>query len=141
MNGMLVLIMTGPDEEKGGIKVSEGLHILESVAIKGKGKIRIVLKGEGVSLRDRLLGTGDKEVVEASPRDRIWGVGFGEKNAGKRKEDWGLNLLGKALMVARNKLREEGTEHEDVSDEAKETEEVLEDGGERQKKRRRKSRS
>ena len=105
------------------------------------GKDEGVLKGEGVSLRDRLLGTGDKEVVEGSPRDRIWGVGCGEKNAGKRKEDWGLNLLGKALMVARNKLREEGTEHEDVSDEAKETEEVLEDGGERQKKRRRKSRS
>ena len=44
-------------------------------------------------------------------------------------------------MVTRKKLREEGTDHKDVSDEAKETEEVLEDGGERQKKRRRKSRS
>ncbi|KAH9218399.1 hypothetical protein DL95DRAFT_275177, partial [Leptodontidium sp. 2 PMI_412] len=66
-----------------------------------------VLKGDGVSLKDRLLGTGEREVVEASPRDRIWGVGFGEKNAGKRRMGWGLNLLGKALMDARKKLREE----------------------------------
>ena len=53
MSGILVLIMTGPDEKKGSVKVSEGLHILESVAVKGKEKIRIVLKGEGVEwIRD-----------------------------------------------------------------------------------------
>ncbi|KAH7330109.1 hypothetical protein BKA65DRAFT_508520 [Rhexocercosporidium sp. MPI-PUGE-AT-0058] len=99
-----------------------------------------VLKGEGVSLRDRLLGTGEKEVVEASPRDRIWGVGFGEKNAGKRRADWGLNLLGKALMDARKKLREEGTGR-DLPDEEMERVEKAEpaDDGERQTKRRKKS--
>ena len=48
MIGILVLIMTGPDEKKGGIKVAEGLHLLESVAVEGKEKIRIILKGEGV---------------------------------------------------------------------------------------------
>ena len=106
-----------------------------------KGKDEGVLKRDGVSLRDRLLDTGDREVVEASPRDRIWGVGFGEKNAGKRRADWGLNLLGKALMVTRKKLREEGTDHKDVSDEAKEIEEDVEDDEESQKKRRRKSKS
>ncbi|CAI7592786.1 unnamed protein product [Penicillium manginii] len=55
-------------------------------------------------LRQKLLETGDRELVEASPRDRIWGVGFGAKNAGARRHKWGLNLLGKALMEARERL-------------------------------------
>jgi ribA/ribD-fused uncharacterized protein len=55
-------------------------------------------------LRQKLLETGDRELVEASPRDRIWGVGFGAKNAGASRHKWGLNLLGKALMEARERL-------------------------------------
>ncbi|KAJ5664258.1 N-glycosidase [Penicillium longicatenatum] len=55
-----------------------------------------------------LLETGDRELVEASPRDRIWGIGFGKDTAGMRREEWGLNLLGKALMEVRARLREEG---------------------------------
>jgi hypothetical protein len=39
--------------------------------------------------------------------DRIWGVGFGEKNAENRRKDWGLNLLGKALMTVRERIRRE----------------------------------
>jgi len=62
---------------------------------------------DGESLKQKLLATGDKELAEASPRDRIWGIGFGEKNALKMKEKWGLNLLGKALIWAREKIREE----------------------------------
>lgn len=53
-----------------------------------------------------LLETGDRELVEASPRDRIWGVGFGSNNAEGQRARWGLNLLGKALMEARRVLRE-----------------------------------
>jgi len=64
-------------------------------------------KNDGVSLRAKLLGTGDREIVEASPMDRIWGVGFGAKNAEKRRKDWGLNLLGRALKRARDRLRAE----------------------------------
>lgn len=44
--------------------------------------------------------------------DRIWGVGFGAKNAEKRSKDWGLNLLGKALQRARDRLRAEQEETE-----------------------------
>ena len=64
MKGMLVLIMTGPDEEKGDIKVFEGLHILESVAIKGKEKIRIVLKGEGVEWIRESKDDVEKMIIE-----------------------------------------------------------------------------
>ncbi len=35
--------------------------------------------------------------VEASPLDKIWGIGFTVDNALVNKKKWGLNLLGKAL--------------------------------------------
>ncbi|TRX88078.1 hypothetical protein FHL15_011028 [Xylaria flabelliformis] len=57
--------------------------------------------------RDVLLATGTRELVEASPFDRIWGIGFGAKEAGKRRGKWGLNLLGKCLMEVREELRRE----------------------------------
>lgn len=74
---------------------------------------RIVLEGnlhkfrQNEELRESLLATGDKFIVEASPRDRIWGIGFGEKRALEVRSRWGLNLLGKALMDVRKTLREE----------------------------------
>ena len=61
-------------------------------------------------LKERLLETGERELVEASPRDRIWGVGFGRNNAEANRGRWGLNLLGKALMRVRERLREQEKE-------------------------------
>jgi ribA/ribD-fused uncharacterized protein len=58
-----------------------------------------------------LLGTGERVLVEASPRDRIWGIGMGAKNENAANPaQWrGLNLLGFALMRARDVLRKEDT--------------------------------
>ncbi|EDR04565.1 uncharacterized protein LACBIDRAFT_252516 [Laccaria bicolor S238N-H82] len=70
----------------------------------------IVLQGnmhkfsQNGELLEKLMLTGDKKMVEASPRDRIWGIGFGEKNALNQRERWGLNLLGIALEGTRRKL-------------------------------------
>ncbi|MGG8409690.1 NADAR family protein [Streptomyces sp. 12297] len=54
-----------------------------------------------------LLGTGERVLVEASPMDRIWGIGLAADD--ERALDparWrGLNLLGFALMEARERLR------------------------------------
>jgi ribA/ribD-fused uncharacterized protein len=58
-------------------------------------------------LRKRLLATGDRELVEASPLDRVWGIGFVERDAGRNRQAWGQNLLGKAVMDVRARLREE----------------------------------
>lgn len=58
-------------------------------------------------LREHLLSTGDAILVEASPRDRIWGIGLGKSSeAAKDPRHWrGSNLLGFALVRARALLR------------------------------------
>lgn len=54
--------------------------------------------------RKALHASKDKILVEASPEDRIWGIGFHEDNAEGNEDDWGMNLLGKALMEIRNNV-------------------------------------
>jgi ribA/ribD-fused uncharacterized protein len=58
-------------------------------------------------LRAYLLATGDAVLVEAAPRDQIWGIGFGrESPLVSQPAKWrGQNLLGFALMRARERLR------------------------------------
>jgi len=62
--------------------------------------------GQHPQLRDYLLGTGQRVLVEASPVDRIWGIGLArDDERAERPEAWrGLNLLGFALMEARARL-------------------------------------
>jgi ribA/ribD-fused uncharacterized protein len=59
------------------------------------------------ALKAYLLSTGDEVLVEAAPRDRIWGVGLGRGNPLLNDPArWrGQNLLGFALMRARAQLR------------------------------------
>ncbi|CAM5743636.1 hypothetical protein SHIRM173S_05181 [Streptomyces hirsutus] len=81
-------------------------------------RFRVVVEGSThkfaahADLRAFLLNTGDRVLVEASPRDRVWGIGLGAKN--ERASDpaqWrGANLLGFALMQARTRLREAGAQ-------------------------------
>ncbi|KAF6809713.1 hypothetical protein CSOJ01_06768 [Colletotrichum sojae] len=71
-------------------------------------------------LRQKLLDTGERELVEASPMDRIWGIGFSPERApGSDRRRWGLNLLGKVLMEVRAILREEEHEKEKADKERK----------------------
>jgi len=57
-------------------------------------------------LRDYLLGTNDRVLVEASPKDKIWGIGLPQDDPRARQpSQWrGLNLLGFALMEVREQL-------------------------------------
>jgi len=58
-------------------------------------------------LGEFLLGTGARVLVEASPVDRIWGIGLAadDPRAGDPEQWQGLNLLGFALMEVRDRLR------------------------------------
>ncbi|MCA2214989.1 NADAR family protein [Wangella sp. NEAU-J3] len=66
--------------------------------------------GQHPGLAAYLLGTGNRVLVEASPVDRIWGIGLAAHDA--RAADparWpGLNLLGFALMRVRAALTVDG---------------------------------
>ncbi len=61
-------------------------------------------------LRAFLLGTGTRVLVEASPMDRVWGIGLAaDDEAAMDPQRWrGPNLLGFALMEARERLRAAG---------------------------------
>jgi ribA/ribD-fused uncharacterized protein len=62
--------------------------------------------GQNDDLGAFLRATRDKVLVEASPRDRIWGIGMGASNPSARlPARWrGENLLGFALMQARAEI-------------------------------------
>ena len=62
--------------------------------------------GQNDELKTYLLNTGNSIIVEASPVDRIWGIGLkGIDPRAQNMEKWtGLNLLGFALMEVRDKL-------------------------------------
>jgi ribA/ribD-fused uncharacterized protein len=57
-------------------------------------------------LRQYLQGTAARVLVEASPVDRVWGIGLAQDDPRATKpSQWrGLNLLGFALMEARARL-------------------------------------
>lgn len=58
-------------------------------------------------LKGILLETGNKEIVEASPTDRIWGIGLSETDPDRLdKTKWrGTNWLGEVIMQVRDTLR------------------------------------
>jgi ribA/ribD-fused uncharacterized protein len=63
--------------------------------------------GQHPPLRDFLVGTGSRVLVEASPVDLVWGIGLAadDERAGSPDRWPGLNLLGFALMEVRQRLR------------------------------------
>ncbi|NOQ70937.1 MAG: DUF1768 domain-containing protein [Crocinitomix sp.] len=76
-------------------------------------KFQIVIDGnlhkfkQHIELKEYLIKTGKRTIVEASPRDRIWGIGMGKDNEKAQNPlMWrGQNLLGFALMEVRDKLK------------------------------------
>lgn len=76
-------------------------------------RMSVVIEGnlakfsQNKELMDFLLSTGDKILVEASPKDTIWGIGLDESSSDAiNPRNWkGDNLLGFALMEVRDILR------------------------------------
>ena len=65
--------------------------------------------GQNEDLKKYLLETGDKILVEASPLDKIWGIGLGVESLDVNDPNkWkGTNLLGFSLMKVRDVLKNE----------------------------------
>ena len=63
---------------------------------------------QNLKLRDFLISTRDKILVEASPKDAVWGIGLDEESPDAINPiRWpGTNLLGFALMEVRDIIRE-----------------------------------
>lgn len=76
-------------------------------------RLELVVEGnllkfqQNPAMGEFLLATGGKVLVEASPTDRIWGIGLAQDDRRvKNPKQWkGLNLLGFALMEVREQLR------------------------------------
>lgn len=75
----------------------------QGVSVRGN----IYKFAQNPKLKEFLLSTGDKILVEASPKDRIWGIGLDENHPDAIvPARWqGENLLGFALMEVREHLR------------------------------------
>lgn len=78
------------------------LHNRMDIVVKGN----IQKFGQNPKAKEYLLNTKDRVLVEASPRDQIWGIGISQNNEGvENPYNWrGQNLLGFALMEARDFL-------------------------------------
>jgi ribA/ribD-fused uncharacterized protein len=78
-------------------------HARSDIVLRGN----LAKFGQHEDLRAYLLSTGEKVLVEASPHDRIWGIGMRASNPDARiPARWrGANLLGFALMEVRERLR------------------------------------
>lgn len=84
-------------------------------AIWVENRFHIVLTGsiakfkQNPDLLVELMDTGTKTLVEASPKDNIWGIGMAEDHpdVGDVTKWQGLNLLGQALTCAREVIKAE----------------------------------
>ncbi len=100
-----IMVASTPKEAKRLGKTVKGFD----ETIWEKNRFDIVLRGnlakfgQNEDLGAYLLSTLDYILVEASPYDRIWGIGLTEEDprAQNAKEWQGLNLLGFALMETR----------------------------------------
>jgi ribA/ribD-fused uncharacterized protein len=104
-----VLAAPGPAEAKA---LGRGVRGFDS-AVWERERFEVVVAGSvakfaaDAPLGAYLVGTGDRTLVEASPGDAVWGIGLRADHPDARHPDrWpGRNLLGRALMVARARLR------------------------------------
>ena len=103
-----ILATDGPKEQK---KLGQAVKGFEEYEW-GRVKFRVAVVGnwykyyQEEKMGEMLLETGERELAEASRKDRVWGIGFNAKEADVHRAEWGKNLLGAALMKVRERLGE-----------------------------------
>lgn len=73
---------------------------------------------QNLRLKKELVENRGYEFVEASPEDRIWGIGFNAVQALDNKSKWGLNLLGRLYTELANELEFSAEDAENLRKEA-----------------------
>jgi ribA/ribD-fused uncharacterized protein len=104
-----ILTATSPGEAK---RLGRDVRGFDE-SVWGRSRVEFVVRGnlakfgQNSELSSFLLNTRDQVLVEASPVDRIWGIGLAAADGrAENPEQWqGLNLLGFALMEVRCLLR------------------------------------
>lgn len=105
-----ILRTSDPEEQKALGRGVRGYDDAKWAAVR----YRVVLTAtiakyrQNAELRDYLLATGEDVFVEASPEDRVWGIGMSRGNPDcTNPAKWkGTNLLGQAITEARSIIRE-----------------------------------
>lgn len=112
-----ILATSDPKEQKRLARLSEGFEAASWDEIKSQVVVagNMAKFGQNRALKSLLLATSDRVLAEAASLDPVWGIGFTaeEARALKNPEIWGENRLGKALMEARERLRQ--GENEEVA--------------------------
>jgi ribA/ribD-fused uncharacterized protein len=109
----MILIATSPrNQKKLGRSVTkfnadEWNRVAKQYVLEGN----IAKFSQNVKLLDILLNTGDKLFVEASPFDKIWGIGLDAKTAAETPSAlWsGTNWLGEVLDEVKEHFRAQTT--------------------------------
>lgn len=106
-----IMLTTSPSEQKaiGRMVKNFNAEAWDAVSRDYVYKGNLAKFGQNLSLKIELMATGNKEFVEASPYDKVWGVGLGEDDPKiLDKANWlGKNWLGETLMKVREDLREQ----------------------------------
>ena len=106
-----ILLTTEPDVIKQLGREVENFNAEKWDALSGEVVIRgnLAKFSQNEELLEVLLATEDKVLVEASPYDKIWGIGMKQSEAEKEHPHiWkGTNKLGFALMEVRDMLIQE----------------------------------
>lgn len=103
-----ILLTDDPKEQKALGRKIQGFNkdIWDSVCLSIVFKGNLAKFSQNESLKADLLSTGNRIMVEASPLDKIWGIGIAEDHPDvESPESWrGLNLLGSALNLVKQEL-------------------------------------
>jgi ribA/ribD-fused uncharacterized protein len=104
-----ILKTSNPKEAKDLGRMVKGYSDAEWSKVRYKKMLEACLSkfSQNPDRLETLLSTGDRTLVEGSPYDKVWGVGWHWADPEILfEENWkGQNLLGKVLMEVRDKLK------------------------------------